>query len=92
MHFKINRAGEVEYGNNADEGTFKYGVYNEDTGYKVEVGIPFANNVVFGQAIGLDIRVNDSKSDQFRDYMIQWSDTSMYTYDDLSLIGTVNLK
>ena len=92
MHFKVNRAGEVEYGNGAGEGTFKSGVKEEGTAYKVEIGIPFASNVVFGQSVGLDIRVNDSQSDQFRDYMIQWSDTSMYTYDDLSMIGTVNLK
>ncbi len=92
MHFKINRAGKVEYGNNAGEETFKYGVKEEGNAYKVEIGIPFADNVIYGKMIGLDIRVNDSKSDQFRDYMIQWSDTSMYTYDDLSLIGSVNLK
>jgi hypothetical protein len=92
-HYKINRAGEVEYGNNGSDDIFKYAVIETDYGYMVEASIEFTTiNPVYGQKIGFDVRVNDSQGDQYRDFMIQWSDTSMYTYEDLSKIGTLYLK
>ena len=92
-HFKISRAGEVEYGNNANENTMDFKIIDDENGYKIEIGIPFTLvKPVFGSAIGFDVRVNDSKNDQYRDFMTQWSDTSMYTYRDLSKVGTLVLK
>jgi hypothetical protein len=92
-HYKVNRAGDVEYGNNGSEDIFKYAVIDTDGGYMVEASIEFTTiNPIYGQKIGFDVRVNDSQGDQYRDFMIQWSDTSMYTYENLSKIGTLYLK
>lgn len=92
-HFKVNRDGEVEYGNGADDSIIDFAVIPKDDGYMVEASVTFTTmNPVFGQAIGFDVRINDSQGNQYRDYMLQWSDTSMYTYEDLSKIGTLYLK
>ena len=94
-HFKISRTGEVEYGNNTNEDSFVFKqIETEDENkYMFEISIPFtAISPVFGNKVGFDVRVNDSQGKQFRDYMIQWSDTSMYTYIDLSKVGTLVLK
>lgn len=92
-HFKINSVGAIEYGNGANEEIVEYKVIPRASGYMIEISVEFTTiSPVFGQAIGFDVRVNDSHGDQYRDYMIQWSDTSMYTYTDLSKIGTLYLK
>lgn len=92
-HYKISRAGEIELGNGGSEDLISYAVSDAEDSYKVEIGIPFTVlKPRFGSMIGFDVRINDSQNDQYRDYMTQWSDTSMYTYSDLSKIGTLNLK
>ena len=92
-HYKISRAGEIELGNGGVEDFISYAATETEGGYFVEVGVPFSTiRPKFGTVIGFDVRVNDSQNDQYRDYMTQWSDTSMYTFEDLSKIGTLNLK
>lgn len=92
-HFKVNRDGAVEYGNGADKSIIDFAVIPKENGYMVEAAVTFTTiNPVFGQAIGFDVRINDSQGNQYRDYMLQWSDTSMYTYENLSKIGTLYLK
>ena len=92
-HFKISRTGEVEYGNNANENSMDFKIINDENGYKMEIGIPFTSiSPAFGSKLGFDIRINDSKNDQYRDFMTQWSDTTMYTYRDISKVGSLILK
>lgn len=92
-HFKVNRDGVAEFGNGADDTVVKYGLIPKDNGYMVEASITFTTiTPVYGQAIGFDVRINDSQGHQFRDYMLQWSDTSMETYKNLSRIGIIYLK
>ena len=92
-HFKISRDGEIEYGSGAGEGTMEYKMIEAEDGYMIEIGIPFRTiKPGFSSKIGFDVRVNDSKGDQYRDFMTQWSDTSMYTYVDLSKVGTLVLR
>ncbi len=92
-HYKISRTGEIELGYGGDETYIKYAVIEEENGYKVEVSLKFVEvTPKYGDYVGLDVRVNDSQNDQYRDYMIQWSDTSMYTFENLSKTGLVYLK
>lgn len=93
LHFKVNRDGVVEYGNGANETVVDYELITKDDGYMVEASIKFTTiTPAYGQAIGFDVRINDSQGHQYRDYMLQWSDTSMETYINLSKIGTLYLK
>lgn len=92
-HFKVNRDGVVEYGYGANESNVEYALIPTEQGYSIEASISFSSiNPVFDQIIGFDVRINDSQGNQYRDYMLQWSDTSMYTYKDLSKIGSIYLK
>ncbi len=92
-HIKINRDGIIEYGNNTDDKMTYAKVIEKEGGYYVEVSFTFNTiHPSYGQAIGFDVRINDSQGNQYRDYMIQWSDTSMYTYDRLNKIGLLFLK
>ena len=92
-HYKISRSGQIEYGNGGIEDGIDYAVIEKTDGYMVEIGVKFRTiTPSFGQAIGFDVRINDSQGDEYRDFMLQWSDTSMYTFEDLSKIGTVYLK
>lgn len=93
LHFKVNRDGVVEYGHNASEDIVQYGVIKKDGGYMVEASIVFTSiKPSYGAKIGFDVRINDSQGKQDRDYMIQWSDTSMETFNNLTKIGTIKLK
>ncbi len=92
-HIKINRDGIIEYGNNTDDKMTYAKVIEKEGGYFVEVSFTFSTiHPSYGQAIGFDVRINDSQGNQYRDYMIQWSDTSMYTYDRLDRVGLLYLK
>lgn len=92
-HYKINYLGEVEYGNGGVKDNLDYAIIEKDNGYMIEIGVPFVTiNPTFGYLLGFDIRINDSQGKGWRDYMTQWSDTSMYTYKNLELIGSVYLK
>lgn len=93
LHVKVNRDGKVEYGHHASEELIKYGVIEKDGGYMVELSIKFTSiSPTYGTEIGFDVRINDSHGKQYRDKMLQWSDTSMETFSDLSKIGTITLK
>ncbi|MDD6102917.1 MAG: sugar-binding protein [Clostridiales bacterium] len=93
VHVKINREGSVEYGHNANEEIISYGVIKKDGGYMIEASVRFtAIKPTFGTKIGFDVRINDSQGNEDRDYMIQWSDTSMMTFNNLTKIGTITLK
>ena len=89
----VSGAGEVKYGSGANEESFLAAAAETEDGYIVEMKIPFQIIRPSKETtIGFDVRINDSHGQGNRDYMIQWSDTSMYTHVDLSKIGTILLK
>lgn len=93
QHYLISRNGEIKAGNGGDERTLRYAVCQTPTGYVLETAIPFQTiQAESGMSIGLDIRINDSQGKGKRDFILQWSDTSMNTHTDLSGIGTVILR
>lgn len=93
QHYQIARDGSIHYGNGAAEDLIRYKVVESEDGYVAEVAIAF---VLWegkrGTELGLDIRVNDSFGTGARDYIVQWSDTTLLTYTDLSKIGTITLR
>ncbi len=93
QHYRVSRKGEIKCGSGGDEAGFRAAVSETEDGYLVEMAIPFQTiQAAAGTVIGFDIRVNDSQGQGNRDYMIQWSDTSMQTHVDLSAIGTITLQ
>ncbi len=93
QHYQIARDGSIHYGSGASEELIRYKVVESEDGYVAEVAIAF---VLWegkrGAELGLDIRVNDSFGNGARDYIVQWSDTTLLTYNDLSKIGTITLR
>lgn len=93
QHYLVSRKGEIKYGSGGDEAGFRAAVSETEDGYLVEMAIPFQTiQASQGTVIGFDVRINDSQGKGNRDYMMQWSDTSMRTHVDLSQIGTITLR
>ena len=92
-HYIFLRNGTATERSGADLRLVNYAVTETGTGYIVEVSIAWSvPKEDRGDTFGLDIRVNDSHSAGFRDYIIQWSDTSMKTHEDLSRVGTMAIR
>ncbi len=93
QHYQIIRDGSLKCGNGASDELIRYSLEEVEEGYVAEVAIAF---VLWegkrGSEIGLDIRINDSFGNGGRDYIVQWSDTTLKTYTDLSKIGTITLR
>lgn len=93
QHYRISATGELLVGNGGDADTLQYAVKDTENGYMIETSIPFQTiQPVGGEVIGFDLRVNDSQGKDSRDYVLQWSDTSIMTHVNLSHIGTVTLR
>lgn len=93
QHYLVSRKGEIKYGSGGDEAGFRAAVSETGDGYLVEMAIPFQTiQAAQGTVLGFDVRINDSQGKGNRDFMMQWSDTSMRTHVDLSQIGTITLQ
>lgn len=93
QHYQIARDGNVQYGNGASENLIRYKVIETEDGYLAEIAIAFVlEEGVRDSLVGLDIRINDSFGEGNRDYIVQWSDTTLLTYTDLTKIGTLKLR
>lgn len=89
-HYIFIRNGVCEERSGADLRLLEYAVVSSEEGYTVELALQWTlPKEDRGSFIGFDIRVNDSKSVGTRDYIVQWSDTSMMTHEDLSHVGTL---
>ncbi len=93
QHYRIGAGGELSVGNGGDADTLRYVVVDTENGYSIEAAVPFQTiQPTGGEVIGLDIRINDSQGKDTRDFILQWSDTSIMTHVDLSHVGTVTLR
>ncbi len=93
QHYQIARDGSIQYGNGASENLIRYKVIETEDGYLAEIAIAFVlEEGTRDSLVGLDIRINDSFGEGMRDYIVQWSDTTLLTYTDLSKIGTMILR
>lgn len=93
MHFRIGRDGAIECGNGATASALSYKVTGDEKGYVVELSVPVPKeSLVHGGFLGLDIHVNDSEGEGQRNKILTWSDTGLKTFEDLSNVGTINLK
>ncbi|MBO4652681.1 MAG: hypothetical protein J5649_05130 [Lachnospiraceae bacterium] len=92
-HYIFMRNGEIEERSGADARLVERVVTETDYGYMIELSIlwslsPEDRNETFG----LDIRINDSQTPGTRDYIVQWSDTSMMTHENLTRVGTMTIR
>ncbi len=93
QHYLIARNGEVKFGNGAGEDLISFVTKETENGYVAEVALAFVLQEGEKDAsVGLDIRINDSHGKGSRDSILQWSDTSLMTYTDLSKIGTITFR
>lgn len=92
LHFLLLRSGEYVLAAGTDEDVETIVTETED-GYDAEISIPWqsAENRR-GNEIGFDLRVNDSQTPGTRDFILQWSDTSMMTHENLENIGVLALQ
>lgn len=92
-HYIVERNGSLDERSGADRRLVEYNVISDDDGYVVEIGIRWSlDPEERANEFGLDIRVNDSQTAGERNYIVQWSDTSMMTHEDLSHIGTIRIR
>ncbi len=93
QHYQIARDGNIQYGNGASENLIRYKVIETEDGYLAEIAIAFVlEEGARDSVVGLDIRINDSFGEGKRDFIVQWSDTTLLTYTNLSKIGTLILR
>ncbi|MBQ6661565.1 MAG: hypothetical protein IJM57_09135 [Lachnospiraceae bacterium] len=89
-HYRISRDGALEVGSGGNRSAIEYNVVATETGYVVEASVRWTlRENERNSYIGFDIRVNDSQSDGSRDWIVQWSDTSMMTHENLRQVGTL---
>lgn len=92
-HYIFIRNGVCEERSGADLRLLEYAVVSTEEGYTVELALQWSlMQEDRGNGIGFDIRINDSQGEGTRDYIVQWSDTSMMTHEDLSHVGTLYLR
>ena len=92
-HYIIMRNGGCALRSGADIQLFNYSVSATEEGYDIELTLKWSLSAeARGDSVGFDLRINDSQHDGTRDYIEQWSDTSMLTHENLSKIGTLTLR
>ncbi|MBR7020822.1 MAG: hypothetical protein IKI15_07180 [Lachnospiraceae bacterium] len=92
-HYIFMRNGEIEERSGADARLIDHVVTETDDGYLIELSIFWSLSPEDrSDTFGLDIRINDSQTPGTRDYIIQWSDTSMMTHENLTKIGTMTIR
>ncbi len=92
IHLAVNRNGEVEEAVGVPVDAVEVHVADGGEGYVVTVGIPFQSvQPTVGTRMGFDVQVNDA-SNGARTYALKWCDSSRFTFENLSKIGTIELK
>lgn len=92
-HYIFLRNGSCVERSGADLRLAESAVTETEDGYIMEISISWSLAPEDrGENFGLDIRVNDSHTEGSRDYIIQWSDTSMNTHENLSRVGTMKIR
>ncbi|MBR6019536.1 MAG: hypothetical protein IK055_04905 [Lachnospiraceae bacterium] len=92
-HYIFMRNGNCALRSGADVNLLTFTVVSTDDGYDLELSLEWALEAgARADDIGFDLRINDSQKEGSRDYIEQWSDTSMMTHENLSKIGTLTIR
>lgn len=92
-HYIFMRNGDCEERSGADKRLADYVVTETEDGYLIELSLRWTlPPEERAKSFGFDIRINDSQNAGYRDYIVQWSDTSMMTHENMTGIGTLTIR
>lgn len=93
VQYRVNRENLVTLNGGPEESMIVSATKATDTGYNVEVAIPFLKaRPSEGVAIGFDLQVNDDAGSGSRDSIVKWNDVTDNGWKSTEGFGTLVLK